>query len=1242
MAFCNYSPQPSTIPGNIGIIKSKAIVWGHDPFWARATQNMSWQFNEDTAKQLKETVPEVVFQAGAGILKPLYKHHDMFICTQNFGRLESNGGGAGPGFVNPVNPNATTTVDPSVDFVGSAESGVGLVAADRLPGGKIYDCNGGANISNPGPCFVDVNGEQIAALDPTTGKDIFPHQVWKHVGNLFDHTVLIHPSEYNGKSISQLQAVRALENGSSIYSFEEIQSAAKWDYIKVADSGKISIWPTMYTKQLPNQQRPVHWSLEKWTQIWQGQDFFVTVRLGDKEPDDTNDPGGDTINTKIDQYKYLMYDLAPENYPQSDNSPNSANLELPWLPGISNQAFWIPPKNDNRTGRPSNVTIEDALRASRERYDWRYKTYVLIEMGVYDPLHNYFIELVKGRSPRLLHLGEEWDNPNRLNIGNNNQDEPNPEDVEFRFVRKCREISVYENLSCNELFKKKSFRVTVRSHLGRLVITFEGYEDQPWIIQRKDNDPRSTQYQKTLIPMVVPAGLVRLHGGNISCAVNYTPLQYVPVGLVPFYNKQPDTNLAIDDDLYMTFSHMGSSNQYFNPSVKEQYFNDPRFRYDKIGYDCDAYQTIEQLKNRSTIVPVYQKYDQQYRKYGKGWLYETPRTEQDWEVERDPDTQLPLPPSLVNGMSSTSEGDPSTISIVNLQSPNRPFVFGLHETADFNYPYKDYASRWDVGVQLKAGSVRIKLPSGRNASPVISNGVQAKTFQNYVTPIATSWRLTVLGGGKPIAGNVSPFDISKLIMSMNDSWSAEDFTTINHQMDVQCYIPMESTVSESFIPNVDPEQYNLYAIGKKLLALHDKSFYLTISYWWDVGIGKREVEGNTLNSTGVNPETNDLLIQMTGVAYGAKLERSNNRLILSFTIKDYMSILANQKIFNSPFFDGVQDAQAVYELGKMAGFDDSQISTVGINRKPLGYLKKVLDDGVFIGSDRFFYNGEESRCEQYDLPGSYADLSEPAVKFQNGETFESAIKKIAEQSGKSVYFDRWGVLRLETLPAVAAAFALPGDLTRFRPVFNFFTTPISRQGNIPDPGGDENEDDAVFDPTRDAAHLVYNAVQYERSVEDAVNQLVLLTASNDIKLPNGEKTGGFIIEGYTFFDQIWDPRVEGFKGYRHPLFQSDGIFGDVSSARRALLHYSRARFPPVHMSFETYGVPGLKALDIVSLDNQLGYIRELNWEINAETNNFYGTISVEWLKNDKVELGFLQATEPSSSQPIEEAPETEE
>ncbi len=1202
-ANCRTGLPPSRIPGNIGTLNSEVVIWDHDPFWARATQMYSWPFSKSTGQQQKENVPEALFEIGSAILKPIYKPHDMFICTINPKKAEEEG------VAGPPAPGETTA-NPGVDFVGGPESKV-TTGRSKMPGGHIFECNGRNNLVTDPPC---VN------IDPTTGKDIFSHQVWRYIGSLLDPLVIVHPSE-DGKPLSQIQ------NKDMDDAEVRFHSAPRFDYREEVDNGKSFIMPYQTTKHSPGQT--THWTLEKWTPLWQGEDFSVTIKLGDKKTNDAIDPNdGTTINTLIEPYKYLMYEV-PSNPPPD------------FVPGISNQAFHVFPQRDKQ-GNPVEGGEAEASRAAREAFDWRYKTYILIEVGVHNVDHRYFIELVKGRKPRFLHLGDEWDNPTRLEQGVNV--EPNDPQGGFDFIRKCRELDVFQSFICDELFRKKDFRITVRNHLGRIVVTFEGYEDNPWVITRRDNDPTSVNFDKILVPMVVPAAPMRIHGGNISCGVNFTPLQFMPTAEINFVNRQVDTKQAVDDDVYLTFSHVGQSVKYFKPSVAREFFNDARFTYNKVGYDCDSYIVSEILRNNPEDIRIYEEYDVQYRLFGKGWLLETPRTEEDWITEKDPDTLLPLPPTSKNGMTETGTGNvkgtPSRLEIINARDPISKFPLSLNEQADSAYPYPDFAAKWDVGIRLSAGSIAVNPPSGPDALPIPNDDLKAARFENSVTPIATSWRLIVLGGGKPFGSrfpgdsfsepspSVDPFDISPLVQKINDSWSSEDFFSIKHEMQMECYIPIESTSSDD-PGNATPVDRNLFALGRKLLALHNKAFYPTVSYWWDTGIGHRSVIGNSLDNPGADPVGNEMLIQMTGVAYGAQLQRSNNRLIMKFTIKDYMSVLENQFIFNSPFFDAVQDVQAVYELAKLAGFDDSPGRPVGIDRRPLGYLRKVLDDGDLIGERKFFFNGEESRSERYDLPGSFASLAEPSVKFQNGETYESAMKRIAQLSGKAIYFDRWGVLRLETLPSISAAFSSSNEDIVFTPVFDFVSTPIVRTSNIPD-AGDEDENEFVFDPTIHAAHLAYNVLMYQRSVEDCVNQIILLSASNDIKLADGSSTGGFIVEGYTFFEQIWDPESEGFLGFRKPFYQANGIFGGVEGVRNGIAQYAKMKHPPVIMSFETYGVPGLKALDIISLDGNLAYITEITHELDGESNRWWMNITAEWLKPFKGELGFLEATESTT------------
>ena len=158
---------------------------------------------------------------------------------------------------------------------------------------------------------------------------------------------------------------------------------------------------------------------------------------------------------------------------------------------------------------------------------------------------------------------------------------------------------------------------------------------------------------------------------------------------------------------------------------------------------------------------------------------------------------------------------------------------------------------------------------------------------------------------------------------------------------------------------------------------------------------------------------------------------------------------------------------------------------------------------------------------------------------------------------------------------------------------------------------------------------MWDVVKTTRSVEDCVNQIVILTASNDIRLADGTDVGGgFIVEGYTFFDQIWEPTVEGFFGFRKPFYQSNGVFGGLETARNALTHYARMKYPPALVSFTTYGVPSLKAMDIITLDHNLYYITDISHEIDPSENKWWMTIQGEWLKPFRGNLGLLHDSSP--------------
>lgn len=1232
---CEVGPKQeaaSSVAGNIGTLCAKVEIWENDPFYARPHQTTTFPFSNLVPEQLPDDTPGLEWLMNSAFLKPIYQPQDMFICSYN-PNIEKE-------FVNPTADEFTFKGKArNLDFVGSLDSMTGKIAGPRLPGGIVYETQYTRLATGIGDFAASVAGLTDLRFVPNSGKDVFPHQVWMHVGSIFKRGVALHPSEY-AKPLDEIIATRsvdvaiaaAAEESISLatpfcegFTDEEIHGAVKWDYVKHTEEGTDTVWPYQITKQAPGRGVPVHWTLEKFTPVYQGQDFFVTIETK-KETDESPDVllENEFIGSCVEDYKYLMY----------DNTVQPAE----WINGISNSAFFVAADKE-ADGTVTTESVDKAKDAARKQYWWKYKSYILIEIGTGHPDHNYFIELVKGRNPRLLHLGYIWDNPKRR-IGG--EIEPKEDELNWHFMKQCRMLGEFGSVSCNELFKQDSFRLSVRNHIGRLIITFEGYEGSPWVIQRRDNEPHQFDFRKTLIPMVVPSSKLRIHGGNLSCVVNYSPLQYTKTETVYFRDRQADTSKAGNNDLWMTFSHMGGSQLYQNPARVKRIFSDPRLnnKQGKFSYDIDAYIAGEIHRNKKEDVNLYRIFRRQYTEWGKGWVLDVDR-DADGEPKRDPDTGLISEKGLKSGFNG---GTPHSLRIDNAKQPGQEFQFGLRGQSNANYPYKEYASKWDVQIKFNAGTVLLPVAeskatsgafdSAEDPSIIIDDRAKQYLMVDSVTPIATSWRLIVLGGEKPTRKSsgtpkIKPFDIAPLTTKITDGWTSEGWHTIRHEAKVQCYIPLDTAIGDN---------KELYRLGKRVKDLHNKAFYVTISYWWADGIGERDAIANKIKRK--NPDENDLLIQMTGIAYGGTLSRSVNKIFFDFDVKDYMSVLEKQFIFNSPFFDGVADAEAVYELARLAGFDDEDKTSSRINRQPLGFLQHVIKFNRRNADGKFVYNGETVRSPTYDLPGSYATLQQPAVRFQNGETYEDAFTKIAQLSTKVIYFDRWGVLRLESVPAIEAAFFAKGDdVEKFESVFDFVTSPFPVKAR--DPGdGSVSTRKFQFDPCKHGSHLVYDVVQYNRSVEDCINQIVVFTASNDILLPSGERVdGGFIVEGYTFFDQIWNPEEEGFLGFRKPFYQSNGVFGGIQGVRRGLQHYAKMKYPIATVQFSTYGIPGLKALDIITLDDNLFYITEINHDLDPSTNRWWMNITGEWLKPFLGDLGFLEERDGPADQATKETEE---
>jgi len=1247
----DFQEHVSRIPANIGDVRCQVLVWDHDPFQGRPYQSVYFSMDQGTADETGLNKGDIQFQSNAAFLKPIFRTQDMFLATRN-----PNGA---PDFVNPASEpgDAEDYINEEFDILGSqACGGAGNIAHARLPGGQDW-----------------ARDTEDPYYDPWVGFDMFHQQLWLHVGSLLKHGVMVHPSEY-GKVLTEVNLVnkialaeitreRIRETGEDI-STMEITAAPKFDYSMYRNPhGKDSVWATMVSKQLPTSAYPVHWTIEKYLPTFQGEDFFIVYAKGEKRLDQGLQKAEAYDKPKSDwpgnHYRYLIYD--PDGVEDEIATPGGTPGTPPrydWVQGISNEAFYIPPGPDEIS--PAEGVTEDDIaelrkertRQMRDQYWWGYKSYLLVELGAGDLASNYFIEFVAGRYPRFLHLGLDYDHPDK------NKKDGTEDPYRWGYIRKCRVLSEYKGVSSDTILESDQIRMSVRHHLGDLVITFQGYEQNPWVVRRTDNSPGANNtIVSERVPVVVPNGTVRIHGGNLSCSLNFSITTYPWTAVVPFRNRQADAYQMQDEDIYMTFANIGRSVKSTDPAsrrLRDDFYLDEKGRFGpkdsiKISFDSDAGMFLEFHKNQKSEGILFSEYfTQQWLSYGKGYTF---------SYACDPDAfgfgtggEVSDPTEL--GILAY----PHTLAIVNLDG-DEPFILNQSEAGTSPFGDDDeteYYVIWNPGVQFYSGSVMLPEPEMYGIDPVIpwvwdygdektvrSCGVLANSV---VTPICTGWRMVVLEGAKTfsehLGDDIEAMDIGPLVERLSDGWTAEGLTSMNHEASLTCYIPLGKPTRFELDPHDRYPDVDLEELGRKLLSLHDKHFYISIKYWWEYGVGRRDAGSDIDDSAPVDkrmewdldPEDADQLIQMTGIVTQTQLERSANKLRMNLTVRDYKYILEKQFIFNSPFFDGVDDVTAVWELGKMAGLDDDythehfEEGGFGvIDRRPLGLLRFLMENRPDSGRmrDTVYYNGEKVKCSKYNLPMSYANIMEPAIRFNNGSTYTDALAQLASLGTKAFYFDRFGVLRFESIPAIDAAFT-KASRTEYQPVFQFRTSPFP----LPE-SPDVVEAESVgfdFDPNEHAAHLVWNTYSWSRSVQDCVSQIVLLTASNEIDMPDGSTVGGYIVEGHTFYKQIYDPTSEGYIGFRKPLYQSNGVFGTVENLRKTLAHYSRMKYPPCVTTFETYGVPGLKALDLITLDDNIYYITEISHEIDASENNWWMNITAEWLKPFQGVLCFLDGS----------------
>jgi hypothetical protein len=894
------------LPGNPGNIKMKCLIWENQPIAARVDQNEVYPLSSETLKALPEYVRNTISSADGvqGVwLKEKIVYHNNFLTVK--------------------------------DGKGNAQIGESM----RTDIQAYFDCSALPNlvpIDDETPHFMWTLDGSLFWSDNVTPEEIINNSD-KSLDPKFSkwtHEVVSVPrnNTLGGLFHSAVNLVNnLLGNNSTTCTFPGGTSHVVTklpDTQRFFPSQTAASQASRWTSKDGTVQQPkgIHWKVTKNTKLFQGEDFFVEFRRRAYT--------ADSINSKD---KLLSkYDFLDSNVGTAGGLAGT----FPINAGV------VDVDKDNQI-----------IEESRATFDFNAQPYYMIEMGQGTDDH-YFIILAHNAKPRLVQVSDTVpvvavDSSKGMTI------------AKPPFT--CsRTLGIYDGVSSKDLMEKDVLRIQVRQHLGSLVITFSGYEGQPWVVSRHDpviivgrdewsNDPKD--YEEKPTPMLIAPSTISLYGGNLKCAWTFAPLTYEQKANITLPQAYVAKGPLKKENINLRLCEQATYPNVKDPKKKFVYYQDAEEYYETVNGKDD-------VKNRQFDVQP-----QKVKTSGKA-----------------PDKAAAKNTSLAN--SAIYITPKTTLAAVG----NAGAAGSLQMALSF---YGEYI--------LVAGDYEFP------ADP--ANGAKTKwTLKSCMTPVATGWRLYV-PGSKP-TGMPPVVDVANHVVGFTDNWNAQDLNKIDHSGQITFLItPEQTSVSGT---TRDHSEY--------LASLHDKTFYIRIYAWWEDGFMAclpgcdcRSCQGCTENN-----------VIFTGLCHGGVITTDSGKKTMECQLLDYWKILQDMVLINSPFFDGMRDFNAVYLLIKMAGFvDGTEEAAPGTSGKtvdkfPPAALIKALADSPNAEIALPWPTGgcvpaETINTWEFVLPSAYDILQSPNMKFSDGTKFEDAIVQIAQKAGKCVYFDRWGVFHYENL-----------------------------------------------------------------------------------------------------------------------------------------------------------------------------------------------------------------------------------
>lgn len=969
--------------------------------------------------------------------------------------------------------------------------------------------------------------------------------------------------------------------------------------------------------------KALHWKAEKKTPLFRGEDFVLEFKRNTESTDEA------AINVTGDLAKSPFVDDGTEN-PLYRYLDVNAGIDQD---DLSRSRTEFPPANNGVITYTVDVDEDDQNQLvytpdenSKSQFNLHTQPYILVELGSSnssaggeDPFaeeyldqQKYFIMITKNSNPTFL----------RIKGGTS-------------FV-----LGQYGGISGSQLMSVPEFRMSVRNHLGKIIITFRGKENDPWII-----DP--VNISEDDIPMLtVPGAKIAVWSGNSAYSFGFFPLRYESRTrfTMPGNYKQHGQLLDFQGDTFLTGQNSNPVVLWMAQSATPS--ASAFVSTESLGYVPRA----DNLDNGAQLKLLYTSDANKIENQGISVRpYYLGRALLKAEIDDDAVT------------------DSEVENAANIKAKSEiAFNVKLIRTIGNLYNIHQFV-------------IQFALLAGAHVFPTPDDATELDqgnfVIANCKTPVLNQMR--IISGDDTAAWPAKPLSLTdsqgrNYVEEFSDNWSASDYFRIEHTGSMRLLANKGLPLSDDIVALRDRAFYvivnvkytcqpsdNIQGINygansndhplPQLLRFGSQQGQVIdydalnsgiVTLQGEFPIGQDPQDGDTVNISGTNSIDGDYVIDRIRtvsqtdttitIEFSIEAEASLDDLVLGtinvynevpinlrtistrlFTglcvssklitgegpeqhldcqLKDFMYVLDNKFMLNSPFFDGMRDIFAVRELLRI-GMMRSSSGIFESFVMPAHIISLAVDDVGDSNQSAVITSGiDNSRTSvmaPYILPQSYDRLTAAYYKFADGSKISDNIYELAKVASKIMYFDHWGVFRFENRKFDSQFF---NDVNVSTDPNWYFTT---RTGSTA------------------RGRLIYNAATREEVVSDVYNEIKIITST-----PNGEAYIGANLDEYGIYGSPGS--VPGWLGFKKTFLQFDGIFGSRQAVESMVDYYSRFFNPPKVINFETYGVP-CRAGDIIRVQfkgnpaEQDYVIYNVSNSIKPKENLWWMQIEAEWL-----------------------------